>query len=260
ALQADREYAAERWRNGRGLLWFQHLRRAGGTSLCRLLFSATPEAHFLEARAEACQTEDWRSRDAAAVVGHNLTLLGEELRVFGGNAFGQEYGPMPGQDLLGPPEQRQNMRDWVFVTSIREPWSRFWSQLSYEMATCLMNSQALAVCAFGNHQLLGDWWSPQAHIDSVLGVPPHRTLKHPNVYGDNYYMRMLLNRTDVAGPPLTSSDLQDALDILTHRMSSVIIVEDFARSALQLACTLGLDLERAKKLLKTRVRPYESQQ
>ena len=62
------------------------------------------------------------------------------------------------------------------------------------------------------------------------------------------------------GPPLTKDDLDDAKAILTHRFSTVVILEDFAHSALQLACTIGLDLTDAKKLFRTRVRPYQQHQ
>ncbi|CAK9064839.1 unnamed protein product [Durusdinium trenchii] len=131
----------------------------------------------------------------------------------------------------------------VFVTNIRDPWSRFWSQLRHEMAPCLSTVQALAVCVAGQHQRLGPWWSPTSHIDSVLGVSGFRISASPHIYSDNYYTRMLLNRTDLNGPPLTEHDYEVAKSILFQRMSAVIVVEDFARSALQLACTLGLNLE-----------------
>ena len=106
----------------------------------------------------------------------------------------------------------------------------------------------------------GWWWSPTAHIDSVLGVPGFRLSESPHVYSENYYTRVLLNRTDMEGPELTKGDYQLAKSLLFDRMSTVIITEDFARSALQLACTLGLDLETAQPLLRTRVRPYELHQ
>ncbi|CAJ1402208.1 unnamed protein product, partial [Effrenium voratum] len=184
--------------------------------------------------------------------GHNLTLLAQELRFLGGNAFAQEYGAIPTKELL-----MQRMPSWVFVTTIRDPWSRFWSQLRHEMAGCLAHVKALAVCMAGNHHMLGWWWSPSAHIDSVLGVPGFRISESPHIYGDNYYTRVLLNRTDLSQPPLTLKDYEVAKSILFERMSAVIVVEDFARSALQLACSLGLDLDMARPLLRTRVRPYE---
>jgi len=258
-LQADRKYATERWRNGQGLLWFQHLRRAGGTSLCHLLRSVK-QARFLVARGEACQPEEWKLRDALAVVDHNVSLLAAELRVLGGNAFAQEYGALPAQHLLGHRRLRGELRDWVFVTTIRDPWARFWSQLRHEMAPCLQSSQALAVCLGGNHHLLGWWWSPSAHIDSILGVPGFRLSEDPHVYSDNYYTRMLINNTDSKGSTLTDDDFKVAKTIMTDRMSAVIIMEDFARSALQLACALGLDLAQARSLLRTRIRPYERNQ
>ncbi|CAJ1414671.1 unnamed protein product [Effrenium voratum] len=251
ALQLERDRATDAWRQGQGLLWFQHLRRAGGTSLCHLLHTVH-HAKFVEGRSEACQPEDWKLRDARAVVGHNLTLLAQELRFLGGNAFAQEYGAIPTKELL-----MQRMPSWVFVTTIRDPWSRFWSQLRHEMAGCLAHVKALAVCMAGNHHMLGWWWSPSAHIDSVLGVPGFRISESPHIYGDNYYTRVLLNRTDLSQPPLTLKDYEVAKSILFERMSAVIVVEDFARSALQLACSLGLDLDMARPLLRTRVRPYE---
>ena len=80
------------------------------------------------------------------------------------------------------------------------------------------------------------------------------------MYADNYYTRILLNRTDLSGPQLTTWEYELARSLLFDRMSTVIITEDFARSALQLACSLGLDLETARPLLRTRVRPYERHQ
>ncbi|CAJ1344450.1 unnamed protein product, partial [Effrenium voratum] len=68
ALQLERDRATDAWRQGQGLLWFQHLRRAGGTSLCHLLHTVH-HAKFVEGRSEACQPEDWKLRDARAVVG-----------------------------------------------------------------------------------------------------------------------------------------------------------------------------------------------
>mmetsp|Transcript_11906 Transcript_11906/g.20398 ORF Transcript_11906/g.20398 Transcript_11906/m.20398 type:complete len:456 (+) Transcript_11906:73-1440(+) len=251
-LRRDREIATDYWRRGRGLLWFQHLRRAGGTSLCDLLHAALLVADFVEERSEACQPEEWKLRDAHAVMGHNLTLLAKELRILGGNAFAQEYGPIPAAALLA-----RRMPHWVFVTHIRDPWSRFWSQLRHEMAPCLNSVKALAVCVDGKHEVLGMWWSLTAHLDSVLGVPDYRLAEHPHLYGDNYYTRVLLNRTDLDGPPLTLQDYEVAKSILFDRMSAVIVIEDFARSALQLACTLGLDLDTARPLLQTHVRPYQ---
>ena len=251
ALRRDRDLATDLWHHGKGLLWFQHLRRAGGTSLCSLLHRAVIHAEFVEERSEACQPEEWKLRDANAVMGHNLTLLGTELRLLGGNAFAQEYGAIPARALLG-----HRMQRWVFVTHIRDPWSRFWSQLRHEMATCLANVEALAICVGGQHNRLGWWWSPTAHIDSVLGVPGYRLSEDPHIYGDNYYTRVVLNQTDMKSP-LTEEDYEVAKSLLFDRMSAVIVIEDFARSALQLACTLGLNLETARPLLSTHVRPYQ---
>lgn len=257
ALQLDRDVATEWWRRGRGMLWFQHLRRGGGTSLCNLLRHALVHGEFVEERSEACQPEEWKLRDASVVSGHNLTTLATELRLLGGNAFSQEYGALPSRELLARGAARRSMRRWVFVTNIRDPWSRFWSQLRHEMAPCLSTVQALAVCVAGQHQRLGPWWSPTSHIDSVLGVSGFRISASPHIYSDNYYTRMLLNRTDLNGPPLTEHDYEVAKSILFQRMSAVIVVEDFARSALQLACTLGLNLEAARPLLFTQIRPYQ---
>lgn len=170
-LKSERLFAEDRWRRGQGLLWFQHYRRAGGTSLCHLLRDAVPDARFLVARGQACQPEDWTLRDAMAICEHNVTLIGLDLQMQGANAFAQEYGPIPGPYLLGHRVQRHMLRDWVFVASIRDPWKRFWSQLRYEMATCLVHANALARCIGGNFEELGYWWSPTAHRDSVLGVP-----------------------------------------------------------------------------------------
>lgn len=256
-LRLERLNAEELWHSGQGVLWFQHYRRAGGTSLCHLLRSAVPLARFLLARGQACQPEDWNLRDAVSVCEHNLTLVRLDLQMQGGNAFAQEYGPMPGADLIGHRVRRHRLRNWVFVASIRDPWSRFWSQLKYELATCLSHPNALARCVGGNFEELGHWWSPTAHRDSVLGVPPARISDTPALYVDNYYTRILLNRTDI-GEPLTVQDLYLALEILEHRVSAVIIVEDFATSALQLACSLGLDVDQAYPLLRKKVRPYES--
>lgn len=125
------------------------------------------------------------------------------------------------------------------------------------MATCLSSMEALVACVDGKHEVLGMWWSPTAHIDSVLGVPPFRLSEHPSLYGDNYYTRVLLNRTDLDGPPLTLQDYEVAKSILFDRMSAVIVTEDFARSVLQLTCTLGLDLDIARPLLQAHVRPYQ---
>jgi len=241
-------------------LWFQHFRRAGGTSLCHALRSAVPAARFLLARGEACQPEEWKLRDAVAICENNFTLLATELDILGGNAFAQEYGSVPGPWLLGHRVQRRVFRDWVFVTTMREPWGRFWSQLRYEMATCLVSVSALAHCIGGNFESLGHWWSPTAHRDSVLGVPGASIGPSPALYVDNYYTRVLLNRTDVNGPPLTESDLRDAMILLEDRVSAIVILEDFARSALQLACSLGLDLREARRLFRTHVRPYEAQE
>mmetsp|Transcript_35291 Transcript_35291/g.93082 ORF Transcript_35291/g.93082 Transcript_35291/m.93082 type:complete len:469 (-) Transcript_35291:72-1478(-) len=258
ALRAERLHAEALWRSGRGLLWFQHFRRAGGTSLCHLLRAAAPIARFLLARGEACQPEDWKLRDAVAICEQNLTLLSAELRVLEGNAFAQEYGPIPGPVLLGHRALRHGLRDWVFIASMRDPWSRFWSQLRYEMATCLVNAKALALCVSGRFELLGHYWSPTAHPHSVLGVPGAAIAPGPEVYVDNYYTRVLLNRTDVSGPALTKNDLEDAMVLLKERISVVVIAEDFANTALLLACSLGMDLEQARPLLRTRIRPYEA--
>eukprot|EP00913_Durusdinium_trenchii_P012411 g11652.t1 len=113
---------------------------------------------------------------------HNLTTLATELRLLGGNAFSQEYGALPSRELLARGAARRSMRRWVFVTNIRDPWSRFWSQLRHEMAPCLSTVQALAVCVAGQHQRLGPWWSPTSHIDSVLGVSGFRISASPHIY------------------------------------------------------------------------------
>jgi len=259
-LKVERLYAEDRWHRGLGMLWFQHYRRAGGTSLCHLLRGAVPAARFPVARGEACQPEDWTLRDAMSICDHNLTLVGLDLRMQGWNAFAQEYGPIPGPVLMGHRAQRYALRDWVFVFSLRDPWQRFWSQLKYELATCLMNAKALAICIGADFDSLGHWWSPTAHKDSVLGVPGARISESPSLYVDNYYTRILLNRTDVSTGPLNIKDLYEAMDLLEQRVSAVIIIEEFATSGLQLACSLGLDLERAYSLLQKHVRPYEAQE
>jgi len=124
------------------------------------------------------------------------------------------------------------------------------------MSTCLHDTFNLDACIQGNFEPLGNWWSPTAHPDSVLGVHEASIAESPALYADNYYTRVLLNRTDLEGPPLTLKDLKMALRLLRDRFSAIVIVENFATSALQLACTLGLDLERASPKLHTRVRPY----
>ncbi|CAK0860310.1 unnamed protein product [Prorocentrum cordatum] len=124
------------------------------------------------------------------------------------------------------------------------------------MAPCLGDPRHLAACIGGNFGQIGDWWSPTAHPDSVLGVPEARLGPSPALYTDNYYARVLLNRTDVAGPPLTDADFDAAARLLEERFSAVVVVEDFARSALQLVCAVGLDPGLARPLLRTRVRPY----
>lgn len=257
ALRADRLQAEELWRRGEGLLWFQHYRRAGGTSLCQLL-REVPQATFLLARSEACQPEDWKLRDAVAVCEHNLTLVGEELRVQDANAFAQEYGSVPGRHLVGHRVQRHRLRHWVFVATLREPWSRFWSQLRYELATCLMDATALTACIGGNFESLGNWWSPTAHRDTVLGVAGNEsTWTTPRLYVDNYYTRVLLNKTDFdEWPRLAPHDMKFALALLRERFSAVIIAEDFRISALQLACALDLNIDKAKAKLGVKIRPY----
>lgn len=152
---------------------------------------------------------------------------------------------------------RYQLRHWVFVTTIREPWSRFWSQVRYELATCLYDADAMTKCIGGNFFALGDWWSPTAHPDTVLGVPGERTWETPEIYVDNYYTRVLLNKTDlVVWPRLQQADMRKALDLLRERFSAVIVAEDFRRSALQLACALDLDLVKAKAKLGVVIRPY----
>lgn len=256
SLRAERQRAEALWRRGEGLLWFQHYRRAGGTSLCQLLRDV-PQAQFLLARGEACQPEDWKLRDAVAVCEHNLTLVGQELRVQDGNAFAQEYGSIPGRDLAGHRSRRYRLRHWVFVATMREPWSRFWSQVRYEMATCLADPSAMTACIGGNFEALGYWWSPTAHPDTILGVPGERTWESPRLYVDNYYTRVLLNKTDFKEwPRLQASDMYKSLDLLRERFSGVIIAEDFRRSALQLACALDLDVAKARAKLGVVIRPY----
>lgn len=260
-LSTERRHAEALWRQGAGMLWFQHLRRAGGTSLCHLLHNALPLARFLEARGEACQPEAWKLRDAMAWCRHNASLIALELSIFRGNAFAQEYGPVPGRTLLSGKVARRQFQNWVFVTGMRDPWDRFWSQLRHEMSTCLSHAYALAHCMGGHFEELGFWWSPSSHEDAVLGVPDFRISSTPEIYVDNYYTRILVNKTE-ATQQLTDEDLQKALALLTHRFSAVVIIEDFARSALQLACSLGLDVQsaRAQKLLQTHVRPYSRHQ
>merc|ERR1712032_467033 len=85
-----------------------------------------------------------------------------------------------------------------------------------------------------------------------------RLASDPTVYVDNYYTRMFLNRTDTNGPKLTWADFDEALMLLQDRFSAVVIVEDFARSALQMVCSLGMDVGQARPLLRTHVRPYEA--
>lgn len=255
AFRAERLLAEDYWHRARGRLWFQHLRRAGGTSVCDVLLAAVPAAKF-PGMQEACQPDLWRLRDAAVMCDHNLSLVAEELRVLGGNAFAQEYGAMPGQLLLGSLLQRRSLAQWVFVTVMRDPWARFWSQLRYELAPCLTGPNALLTCVRGEFWRIGEWWSPTAHPDSILGVPSDTVGLQPALYTNNYYTRMLLNRTSMH-QDLTQEHLHSAL-VLLERISVIVILEDFALSVLQLACTLRFDLELARPLLKTRVRPYEA--
>lgn len=253
-LRAERAFAERLWRRGQGVLWFQHFRRAGGTSLCNLLREGVPGARFLD-HGEACQPREWILRDATAVCGHNLSMVAEELRLQGGNAFALEYGPLPGKELLKLRGRRPCLKEWVFVAVMRDPWARFWSQMQHEMLPCLYSGWNLMACIGGNFDVLGDWWTPTAHPDSILGVSG-AGLGDAKLYVDNYYTRVVLNRTDTRGMPLTSLDLERAMRILSERMSAVLIVEDFARSALQLTCSLGLDLERGWPHLTKRMRPY----
>lgn len=114
-LRAERLRAEDLWQRGQGLLWFQHFRRAGGTSLCHLLRAAVPPARFLENRGEACQPEEWRLRDAMAMCEHNVSLIALELQILGGNAFAQEYGAVPGPDFIGHRARRYRMRNWILL-------------------------------------------------------------------------------------------------------------------------------------------------
>eukprot|EP00746_Dinoflagellata_sp_MGD_P077288 gnl/MRDRNA2_/MRDRNA2_31028_c0_seq1.p1 gnl/MRDRNA2_/MRDRNA2_31028_c0~~gnl/MRDRNA2_/MRDRNA2_31028_c0_seq1.p1 ORF type:complete len:461 (+),score=71.32 gnl/MRDRNA2_/MRDRNA2_31028_c0_seq1:87-1469(+) len=246
ALLEDRAVAEQNWHEGHGLLWFQHLRRTGGTSLCQILRG---EGSVRAGKGDACQHSEFFMKDVGAAGGHNLSLVAAELRVMKINGFAQEYGPFPGPRLLS--REGRRLRSWSFIVSIRDPWARLWSQLKYEMSTCLQDVESLTACINGDFDSLGYWWSPTQHRDNILGQPG-QGFPSPALYVDNYFTRILLNRT-YPEDELDEGDLEMAQTLL-HRASAVIVLEDFQLSIVQLHCSLGFSLDHR---LQVHVRPYE---
>eukprot|EP00933_Yihiella_yeosuensis_P025401 TRINITY_DN19736_c0_g1_i1.p1 TRINITY_DN19736_c0_g1~~TRINITY_DN19736_c0_g1_i1.p1 ORF type:complete len:484 (-),score=45.24 TRINITY_DN19736_c0_g1_i1:26-1477(-) len=259
-LQTERALAEELWRRGKGRLWLQHVRKAGGSSLCRLLSNSVPGSSFQNKLLPDCKLKDWPTHDAVSVCDHNFTRVKMDLEVFQSNSFSQEYGPFPGPALLGyrGVHQISALRGWVFIVSVRDPWERFWSQLKYEMETCLMTARFLEACIDGDFEAIGNWWSPTQHVDNIMGMPGAGYGNRPSLYSDNYYVRLFVNRTNPRyGPAIDNSDLTAAMHLLENRVSNIIILEDFMQTSLHLACTIGLDLEKARPHLLTKYRPYQ---
>mmetsp|Transcript_47068 Transcript_47068/g.102355 ORF Transcript_47068/g.102355 Transcript_47068/m.102355 type:complete len:345 (+) Transcript_47068:3-1037(+) len=231
------------WRAGAGQLWFQHMRRAGGTMMCREMLNHIDDIDWARGRSHVredlerwgCLNPWWEMQNILSFVG-GAPAISEVLNVNGSfNSVAQEYGPLPAV-------YDAEYADWVFVTSLRNPWARLLSQVQHEMWPCCTSVQVFQQCVRGQHREV--WWAADNHPDTILGIPPHRISDTPSVFFDNYYTRVLSGKTwaENVGP----EDVKTAL-LALRRVSVILVLEEVALTHWQFVCSLGIRILKSPK-------------
>jgi len=145
--------------------------------------------------------------------------------------------------------------DWVFVTSLRSPWTRVLSQVQHEMWPCCSSAQLFQHCVRGKYREV--WWAADNHPDTILGIPPHRVSDSPGVFFDNYYTRVLSGKTLAEG--VGPEDVNTAL-LALRRFSVIVVLEEVALTHWQFVCYLGIRILRSPRRHNTWSAHKDSQQ
>lgn len=233
-IVAQARSAESIWKSGKGYLWLQHARKAGGTSLCMILrdnakglVKVTPSDFANQIQWQTCQLVKFcsdcnlkkRFKDKASSLSPVLRTV---MKKSGRNIIEVEGNGVP-VDLL----EGDQWSDFVFITSIRNPIERIKSSLRHDakFESCreeTMTPEQTASC-----------------LSRYLGKETILETCQEWIYVcfSNYFVRMF------SGMELEYTNDKDMIHRAKrnfHRFSCVIMQEEWSRTEHCLGDRLGL--------------------
>eukprot|EP00750_Incisomonas_marina_P011567 INCI16391.2.p1 GENE.INCI16391.2~~INCI16391.2.p1 ORF type:complete len:762 (-),score=116.40 INCI16391.2:1504-3789(-) len=251
--QQQRRMAEQEWRDGRGFIWLQHIRKSGGSFMCELFKLAAQNAPNAQQRDLFSAGDFACMLPTYAFLDLNQHSPPDRLRALMKanhvRVVAQEYGPLPAQGLDSPhlvlesPErlyhqsneanQNDTFDDWVFVTTLRDPQKRMESHLRYAFPRCITqgDESMLRRCILDNHDLE----SLVAKVDPKSGKPMAPYMEFPFQlkgfrYFDNYLTRILSG--NIERDHVSRADFLLAISRL-HRFSSIWDLNDLDATSAQ---------------------------
>lgn len=213
-----------------GFFFMQHLRKAGGTTLCAVLSQNVPANALADCfihKTIGGKQKNQRSLE----VGWDLATLEESMVAQSVKVASSEDGVFPSWIDFDDPTLLPILRHWSFVTALRFPLDRMTSFFMYEGSVVEWGDSRSKLCGSKNE----------------FNQDPHRVTEclqqHQHMFWStgvnqvNYYTRVFASNPDC---PLTSEDLIKAVKVLNN-FAVVLVTEWFQEDAVVLKYMFGMD-------------------
>jgi hypothetical protein len=193
---------------GHGYIWFQHVRKAGGTTLCDVM-----SRNFISTNRTGCWCKSY--------INANLLHSMEEVELFCMKHFGLDFVSFEAGGF--PKYARSSLNDtkWVFMTSLRNPLDRIISHVHYS------NDE-------------NKYFNSTFEAAKWLAGRDYSLRKRKLIYDcyyDNYYTRIFSSHCQ-SPDPMTETDFQLAATTL-KRFDICFVMEWLSDMAPILKYTLG---------------------
>jgi len=256
-IDRDAELAAENWRSGKGRLWLQRVRGAGGSILCHNLrlnsdlnrnasivrfgnyslkvqvqdftksyeedfcTSSSTKSHIIGLGSSMEENHDVKVKDdCCQIESYDFDDMKGLVRHLGErNIVEESKRSLPITSILH--QHREDWSRWVFVTSLRGPLHRAVSLLHSESRYCGDENK---VCPYDILFQEDTARKNCATDDASYCYSNHMTRVFSGRHGTNN---------------LTHTDLENA-KLMLHRFSCILVMESLNRTASCLEDTLGL--------------------
>lgn len=190
--------------NGRGYVWHQHMRKAGGTALCRFLSmnlnTTTPIAPF------HCFIRNQDGKFLRTLSGQkyypSLKSLENQMSTLNIEVVSNEDSGFPSFA-----EANMNSPQWLFLTHLRHPVARIISHIR-ETHDKVIEGLTKHLPPFTK----AAWLSSYSFDHEKSGASPRQLLN--GCFYDNYYTRVLTDKCKFDGP-MTETDYISAERILS---------------------------------------------